>query len=108
MSHATHSSHENTLPLTVSASLEARLAPFHASARAHPHLLPLEDIDFEVSAEIERPQARGWGVRFIDNVKLLVAALGAGNAVVPMGDNGATTRELAAYARRLEAARRWN
>lgn len=67
------------LPDTVSARLDARLAPF-ATAQTH------------------GPGRRG---RLVNELKLMFAALGAGSAAVPMGDNGRTTRQLAEYAASL-------
>ena len=69
----------NHVPDTVSASLEARLAPFQANigADAQPRLGLFRDL------------------------KLLFAALGAGSGAVPMGDNSRTTQLLAEYAASL-------
>jgi hypothetical protein len=84
------------IPNTVSARLEARLAPFRGVGRT-----PLEDLDVEVSRCVtpppERPARRG----FFNDLKLLFAALGAGGSVVPLGDNGRTARLLSEYAAAL-------
>jgi hypothetical protein len=48
-----------------------------------------------VSPEASREPARG---HFVRDLKLMFAALGAGGSVVPMGDNGRATRQLALYA----------
>jgi hypothetical protein len=84
------------IPNTVSASLEARLAPFYGVGRT-----PLEDLDVEVSRCVtprqEHPRHRG----FLNDLKLLFAALGAGGSAVPLGDNGRTARLLSAYAASL-------
>lgn len=40
-------------------------------------------------------------LRIVDDLKLLFAALAAGGSVVPLGDNGRTTRLLANYAASL-------
>jgi hypothetical protein len=80
------------IPDTVSASLEARLAPFGGVGRAGPH----EDLQTQTVA----PQAEkrlGLGA----SLKLLFAALSAGGSVVPLGDNGRTTRLLSEYAASL-------
>jgi hypothetical protein len=76
---------DNHLPDTVSARLEARLAPFSPS-----------------------PQARSGDERrlrlgLVQDLKLLFAALGAGNSVVPLGDNGHAARRLSEYANRLRS-----
>lgn len=84
----------NHIPGTVSASLEARLAPFPAVGRT-----VLEDLDVEASKAITpRQPARR---RLIQDLKLLFAALGAGNSVVPLGENGRTARLLSEYAASL-------
>jgi hypothetical protein len=46
-----------------------------------------------------------WAPRAFDTLSLAFAAFVAGSRSVPMGDNGALLRELAARARRSEA--RW-
>jgi hypothetical protein len=86
----------NHIPDTVSASLEARLAPFHAPrARA-----PLEDLDVGNSPAVA-PEERKLHLKLINDLKLLFAALGAGGSVVPLGDNGHTARLLSNYAASL-------
>ena len=89
--------HRTHFPRTVKASLEARMAPFPATRRA-----VLEDLDVEASRAVAPPASsprRG----LIDDFKLLFAALGAGNRVVPFGDNSGATRQLSEYARSLQA-----
>jgi hypothetical protein len=84
------------LPRTAEASLEARLAPFRGPAPA-----PLEDIDVEVSRCVSpRGESRPRS-GLLRDLKLLFAALGAGGSVVPLGDNGRTTRLLSEYAAAL-------
>jgi hypothetical protein len=60
---------------------------------------PLEDLDVEVSRCVS-PRREGRS-RFVNDLKLLFAALGAGGSVVPLGDNGRTTRLLSEYAAAL-------
>jgi hypothetical protein len=87
-------SNRNHIPGTVSASLEARLAPFPAVGRA-----VLEDLDVEASQAVtpRQPPRR----RLVQDLKLLFAALGAGNRVVPLGENARTARLLSEYAASL-------
>jgi len=85
MNHANES--RNHIPSTVSASLEARLAPYPAVSQA----------------VLGRPDDRGQRLSLIKDLKLLFAALGAGNAVVPLGDNSRTARLLSEYANALRA-----
>jgi hypothetical protein len=87
---------KNHLPDTVSASLEARLAPYSKVSRA-----VLEDIDVEASLAVAPRTERRLSLSLINDLKLLFAALGAGSGAVPMGDNGRTTRQLAEYAASL-------
>ncbi|HTU64824.1 MAG TPA: hypothetical protein VMF52_02640 [Steroidobacteraceae bacterium] len=95
-------SRTNHIPSVVDANLGARLAPFSGTPRA-----ALEDLDVEnsraVSPRRERQGQERHGKRgtFISDLKLLFAALGAGGSVVPLGDNGRTTRLLSAYAASL-------
>ncbi len=86
----------NHIPDTVSAQIEARLAPFARSDRE-----PRKDIEVETSSALA-PQAE-WHQKltFLNDLKLLFAALGAGGSVVPLGDNGRTTRLLSEYAASL-------
>ena len=56
---------------------------------------------------LSRPRHH-WSARVFSNLKLLIVSLGAGNAVVPMGDNGRITRELVSQVALVEAARRWH
>jgi hypothetical protein len=93
----------NHIPNTVNASLGARLAPF----QSHGQRSLLEDLDVEASRAVEPDviprHVEGHGQRngFINDLKLLFAALGAGGSVVPLGDNGRTTRLLSEYAESL-------
>jgi hypothetical protein len=84
------------IPNTVSARLEARLAPFRGAGRT-----PLEDLDVEVSRCVTPPPERQARRGFFNDLKLLFAALGAGGSVVPLGDNGRTARLLSEYAAAL-------
>ena len=85
----------NHIPRTVEASLEARLAPFRGPAQ------PLEDLDVEVSRSVSPRRENRPRSGMLSDLKLLFAALGAGGSVVPLGDNGRTTRLLAEYAASL-------
>jgi hypothetical protein len=76
---------KNHIPDTVSAHLEARLAPFSGSEPA-----TTED--------------NGNGLGLIKDLKLLFASLGAGNSVVPLGDNSRPALLLAEYARSLRCS----
>jgi len=89
----------NPLPLTVAASLEARLAPFHASEPRS----ALEDLDVEVSQAVSPRNERRLRLSLVSDLKLLFAALGAGGSVVPLGDNGRTARLLSHYAAALRS-----
>jgi hypothetical protein len=91
--------HENTekhLPSMVSASLEARLAPF---SQARPAIFEAVDVNADratsQAGELSRP------LSLIKDLKLLFASLGAGNSVVPLGDNSRAARLLAEYAKSL-------
>jgi hypothetical protein len=86
----------NNLPNTVSAGLDARLAPFHRPA-GH---APLEDLDVESSRAVA-PDDRKQRLRLVDDLKLLFAALGAGGSVVPLGDNRHAAKLLSRYAASL-------
>jgi hypothetical protein len=93
----------NHIPDTVSASLEARLAPFsNHGTRAGRAVL--EDLDVEASRAVAPRQDRRLRSGLLNDLKLLFAALGAGGRVVPMGDNGRTARLLSEYANSL----RWH
>ena len=87
----------NFIPRTVEASLDARLAPFHG---VEPRSV-LEDLDVEVSRAVSPRQERVQKLSLLNDLKLLFAALGAGGSVVPLGDNGRTTRLLSEYAAAL-------
>src|SRR3982751_2518633 len=87
----------NHLPGTVTASLDARIAPFCGiQARS-----ALEDLDVEVSPAVAPHQERVQRLSLLNDLKLLFAALGAGGSVVPLGDNGRTARLLSHYAAAL-------
>ncbi len=85
----------NHIPKTVEASLEARLAPYRGVTPA------LEDLDIEASSAMSPRSERRPRLSLIDDLKLMFAALGAGGSVVPLGDNGRTTRLLSEYAASL-------
>jgi hypothetical protein len=86
----------NHIPATVDASLGARLAPFCGTPRA-----ALEDLDVENARAVTPRAERRSRAGFIDDLKLLFAALGAGGSAVPLGDNGRTARLLSNYAASL-------
>jgi len=87
----------NHIPRTVEASLDARLAAFSGVR----HRSPLEDLDIEVSRCVTPRAERMQKLSLIQDLKLLFTALGAGGSVVPLGDNGRTTRLLSEYAAAL-------
>ena len=87
----------NHIPRTVEASLDARLAPFNLQ-ETH---TALEDLDIEASRAVAPHRERHRGLRIVNDLKLLFAALVAGGSVVPLGDNGRTARLLASYAASL-------
>jgi len=87
----------NHIPRTVEASLDARLAPFNLQERH----TALEDLDVEISRAVAPHRERRAAPRIVNDLKLLFAALAAGGSVVPLGDNGRTTRLLASYAASL-------
>jgi len=89
------SSH-NHIPKTVSASLEARLAPFRRSVSRS----PLEDLDVESSRAVA-PDDRKLHLKLVNDLKLLFAALGAGGSIVPLGDNRHAAKLLSNYAASL-------
>jgi hypothetical protein len=86
----------NHLPNTVSASLDARLAPFHLASHS-----PLEDLDVEASRAVAPHEERKLHLKLVNDLKLLFAALGAGSSVVPLGDNSRTAKLLSHYAASL-------
>ena len=86
----------NHIPRTVEASLDARLAPFRGPTPA-----ALEDLDVEVSRCVSPRAETRTRSSLLNDLKLLFAALGAGGSVVPLGDNGRTTRLLSQYAASL-------
>ena len=97
--------HQNHIPDTVNASLDARLAPYqlkngHKETPAG-HQAVLEDIDVEASRAVT-PQHDG-DLRLLPSLKLLFASLGAGNSVVPLGDNSRAARLLSEYANSLRS-----
>jgi len=87
----------NHIPDTVTASLDARLAPFYGV----PHRPLLEDLDVEISRCVSPHQERVRNLGMFRQLKLLFAALGAGGSAVPLGDNGRTARLLSEYAASL-------
>jgi hypothetical protein len=87
----------NHLPPTVTASLDARLAPFHGVESRS----VLEDLDIEVSRAVAPHQERVRRFSLVNDLKLMFAALGAGGSVVPLGDNSRAARLLAQYAAAL-------
>jgi len=89
-------SHANHIPATVDASLGARLAPFCGTPRA-----ALEDLDVENARAVTPRAERRPRSGFLNDLKLLFAALGAGGSAVPLGDNGRTARLLSNYAASL-------
>jgi hypothetical protein len=84
------------MPKTVAASLDARLAPFRLDERA-----PLEDLDIDASRAVSPRNDRAPRRSLVNDLKLLFAALGAGGAVVPLGDNRHAARLLSNYAESL-------
>ena len=95
-------SHPNCLPDTVDASLEARLAPYRSSGSAR--RAALEDLDVEASRAVAPAHERHRHLPLLPSLKLLFASLGAGNAVVPLGDNSRAARLLSEYANSLRAS----
>jgi hypothetical protein len=87
---------EKHLPSTVSASLDARLAPF---SQARPAALDALDVSADRAAS--QPEERRERLSLVNDLKLLFASLGAGNGVVPLGDNSRAARLLAEYAQSL-------
>jgi hypothetical protein len=96
----------NYIPDTVTASLNARLAAYGetgpvAGDRLADERRALEDLDVEASRAVSPRRERPARSGFVNDLKLLFAALGAGGSVVPLGDNGRTTRLLSEYAAAL-------
>jgi hypothetical protein len=89
-------SRTNHIPSVVDAQLGARLAPFGGTPRT-----ALEDIDVEPSRCVTPRETRASRSSFVNDLKLLFAALGAGGSAVPLGDNGRTARLLSNYAASL-------
>jgi hypothetical protein len=92
-------SHTNHIPATIDGNLGARLAPFCGTPRA-----ALEDLDVENARAVAPRRERPLRLGFINDLKLLFAALGAGGSAVPLGDNGRTARLLSNYAASLRDA----
>ncbi len=86
---------EKHLPATVCASLEARLAPFGQARPA-----PLETGELQADRALSQSH-RVQRLSLVNDLKLLFAALGAGNSVVPLGDNSRAAKLLAEYAKSL-------
>jgi len=95
--------HRKHLPDTVNASLDARLAPYHLkdapNEEWNSRRAVLEDIDVEASRAVT--SQREGDLRLLPSLKLLFASLGAGNSVVPLGDNSRAARLLSEYAHSL-------
>jgi hypothetical protein len=89
-------SRTNHIPSVVDANLGARLAPFCGTPRT-----ALEDLDVEIARAVTPRRERRPTSAFINDLKLLFAALGAGGSAVPLGDNGRTARLLSNYAASL-------
>ena len=87
----------NHIPCTVDGTLDARLAPFHLN---EPRSL-LEDLDVETSRAVAPQRERNLKLNLVNDLKLLFAALGAGGAAVPLGDNSRQAKLLASYAASL-------
>jgi hypothetical protein len=81
--------------------VSARLAPFASVDGGKTGRTALEDLDVEASLAVAPHHDRRLRLSLVNDLKLLFAAMGAGNSVVPMGDNGRATRQLAAYAESL-------
>jgi hypothetical protein len=88
---------QDHIPSTGSASLRARLAPFGVVGPGS-----LQGGGAAVSRDAVPQGERRLRLSFINDLKLLFAALGAGGSVVPLGDNGRTTRLLSEYAATLQ------
>jgi hypothetical protein len=71
------------------------------SIRNHIPRTVLEELDVGVSPAVTPRATRRAGPGIVSDLKLLFAALAAGGSVVPLGDNGRTTRLLASYAASL-------
>lgn len=97
--------HRNHIPDTINACLDARLAPYHLQEGLNDgsncRQAALEDIDVEASRAVT-PQHEG-NLRLLPSLKLLFASLGAGNSVVPLGDNSRAARLLSEYANSLRS-----
>jgi hypothetical protein len=84
----------NSVPTTVTASLDARLAPFNLATRDAPAGRGDGEGPLPGQPEATHPRSHG----FVKDLKLLFAALGAGGSVVPLGDNRRAATLLAHYA----------
>jgi hypothetical protein len=91
----------NHIPNTVAASLNARLAAYGDTGPLAHERRALEDLDVEISRNVAPRREQPARSSFVNDLKLLFAALGAGGSVVPLGDNGRTTRLLSKYAQSL-------
>ena len=95
--------HRNHIPDTVNASLDARLAPYHLQdvpdEGSNSRRAVLKGITVETSRAVTTQ--REGELRLLPSLKLLFASLGAGNSVVPLGDNGRAARLLSEYANSL-------
>jgi hypothetical protein len=88
-------------PTTVSAGLDARLRAYGSKVNGSVCRGALEDLDVEASRSVTPQHERH--LRLLPSLKLLFASLGAGNSVVPLGDNSRAARLLAEYANSLRA-----
>ncbi|HUQ10038.1 MAG TPA: hypothetical protein VM146_06955 [Steroidobacteraceae bacterium] len=89
------------IPRTVSAGLEARLGAYGSKVSGSVCRGALEDLDIEASRAVTPQHERH--LRLLPSLKLLLASLGAGNSVVPLGDNSRAARLLSEYANSLRA-----
>lgn len=88
---------EKHLPTTVSANLEARLAPF-----SHTGPAAFEKADLRAD-RVNEARYESRRLSLVNDLKLLFASLGAGNSVVPLGDNSRAARLLSEYAKSLRS-----
>jgi hypothetical protein len=77
--------------------------PDTGNVSLEPRRTALEDLDIEPARAVTPQPPRHLQLGLIKDLKLLFAALGAGNSVVPMGDNSHSARLLSEYARSLRA-----
>jgi hypothetical protein len=59
--------------------------------------------DARPEGSLRSHRLNGSGSSLVKDLKLLFAALGAGNSVVPLGDNSRAARLLSEYAKSLRA-----